>query len=63
MVGGVTSQIGYIHRSAMLRDNTFTLLAGHLILMPEAVRHLALNVVEGLPKKTVGHLVFLRGKR
>ncbi|WBF47564.1 Gfo/Idh/MocA family protein [Serratia rubidaea] len=26
--GGGTSQIGYIHRSAALRDNTFTLLAG-----------------------------------
>ncbi|STU87052.1 Oxidoreductase [Klebsiella pneumoniae] len=28
MVGGGGSQIGYIHRSAALRDNTFTLLAG-----------------------------------
>ncbi len=28
MVGGGSSQIGYIHRSAALRDNTFTLLAG-----------------------------------
>ena len=26
--GGGSSQIGYIHRSAALRDNTFTLLAG-----------------------------------
>lgn len=26
--GGGTSQIGYIHRSAALRDNTFTLVAG-----------------------------------
>lgn len=26
--GGGGSQIGYIHRSAALRDNTFTLLAG-----------------------------------
>lgn len=26
--GGGTSQIGYIHRSAALRDGTFTLLAG-----------------------------------
>ncbi len=26
--GGDGSQIGYIHRSAALRDNTFTLLAG-----------------------------------
>ncbi len=25
--GGGSSQIGYIHRSAALRDNTFTLLA------------------------------------
>ncbi len=26
--GGGTSQIGYIHRSSALRDNTFTLVAG-----------------------------------
>ncbi|MCP6669779.1 Gfo/Idh/MocA family oxidoreductase, partial [Klebsiella pneumoniae] len=26
--GGSSSQIGYIHRSAAQRDNTFTLLAG-----------------------------------
>jgi predicted dehydrogenase len=26
--GGGSSQIGYIHRSAALRDNTFALLAG-----------------------------------
>ncbi|MDP1255235.1 gfo/Idh/MocA family oxidoreductase, partial [Klebsiella pneumoniae] len=26
--GGGSSQIGYIHRTAALRDNTFTLLAG-----------------------------------
>jgi predicted dehydrogenase len=26
--GGATSQIGYSHRSAALRDNVFTLLAG-----------------------------------
>ncbi len=26
--GGGSSQIGYIHRSAALRDNTFTLQAG-----------------------------------
>ncbi|SQI92265.1 Oxidoreductase [Klebsiella oxytoca] len=28
--GGGSSQIGYIHRSAALRDGTFTLLAGGL---------------------------------
>ncbi len=28
--GGGTSQIGYIHRSAALRDHAFTLLAGVL---------------------------------
>ncbi len=30
------ARIGYIHRSAALRDNTFTLLARRAILMPSA---------------------------
>ena len=34
--GGGTSQIGYSHRCAALRDNVFTLLAGALISMPSA---------------------------
>ncbi|EMM1611731.1 Gfo/Idh/MocA family oxidoreductase [Raoultella ornithinolytica] len=32
--GGGTSQIGYIHRSAALRDNTFTLVAGAFDIDP-----------------------------
>lgn len=36
--GGGTSQIGYIHRSAALRDNAFTLLAGALDIDAERGR-------------------------
>ncbi|MBJ7221030.1 MULTISPECIES: Gfo/Idh/MocA family protein [unclassified Brenneria] len=36
--GGGTSQIGYIHRSAALRDSTFTLLAGALDIDAERGR-------------------------
>ena len=36
--GGKGSQIGYIHRSAALRDATFTLVAGALDIDPERGR-------------------------
>ncbi len=39
--GGGSSQIGYIHRSAALRDNTFTLLAGAFDIDAERGRQLA----------------------
>lgn len=37
--GGSTSQIGYIHRSAALRDNSFTLVAGAFDLDFERCKH------------------------
>lgn len=44
--GGGTSQIGYIHRSAALRDNAFTLLAG--VLDIDAERGRAFGVQLGI---------------
>jgi len=44
--GGGTSQIGYIHRSAALRDNAFTLLAG--VLDIDAERGKAFGVQLGI---------------
>ena len=38
--GGGTSQIGYSHRCAALRDNVFTLLAGALDIDAERGRQL-----------------------
>ncbi|MBU3892489.1 Gfo/Idh/MocA family oxidoreductase [Serratia rubidaea] len=45
--GGGTSQIGYIHRSAALRDGTFTLLAGAFDI--DAQRGRAFGVSLGVP--------------
>lgn len=42
--GGGTSQIGYIHRSAALRDNTFTLLAGALDIDAERGRNFGVQL-------------------
>ncbi|WP_164705564.1 Gfo/Idh/MocA family oxidoreductase, partial [Pseudomonas viridiflava] len=36
--GGANSQIGYIHRSAALRDQNFTLIAGAFDIDPERGR-------------------------
>ena len=36
--GGGSSQIGYIHRSAALRDGSFTLLAGAFDIDPQRGR-------------------------
>ena len=44
--GGGTSQIGYIHRSAALRDNTFTLVAGAFDI--DAARGLAFGTALGV---------------
>lgn len=44
--GGGTSQIGYIHRSAALRDHAFTLLAG--VLDIDAERGKAFGVQLGI---------------
>ncbi|PIO99228.1 Gfo/Idh/MocA family protein [Pleomorphomonas carboxyditropha] len=42
--GGKGSQIGYIHRSAALRDNTFTLVAGALDIVPERGRSFGIEL-------------------
>ena len=43
--GGGSSQIGYIHRSAALRDNTFTLLAGAFDIDAERGRQFGQQLV------------------
>jgi predicted dehydrogenase len=42
--GGRTSQIGYIHRSAALRDRNFELLAGAFDIEPERGREFGKNI-------------------
>src|SRR5690242_19520192 len=42
--GGRGSQIGYIHRSAALRDGTFALVAGAFDLDPERGRSLGVGL-------------------
>ncbi len=42
--GGKGSQIGYIHRSAALRDNAFTLMAGVLDIDPERGRAFGIDL-------------------
>jgi predicted dehydrogenase len=42
--GGRGSQIGYIHRSAALRDNTFQLVAGAFDINPERGRDFGVNL-------------------
>ena len=42
--GGKGSQIGYIHRSAALRDNSFSLLAGAFDIVPERGRSFAIEL-------------------
>lgn len=42
--GGRGSQIGYIHRSAALRDNTFQLVAGAFDINPELGRDFGVNL-------------------
>ena len=42
--GGIGSQIGYIHRSAALRDNNFQLVAGAFDINPERGKDFGINL-------------------